>query len=89
MLKQVFACETKEEALKKARDLSQYLRAQKWDSIADWIEENLEETLNVYELPEKHRKQVKSTNMLERLNQELKRCSRVIRIVPNEESCLR
>jgi transposase-like protein len=32
---------------------------------------------------------MKSTNMLERFNQELKRRSRVIRIFPNEESCLR
>jgi putative transposase len=32
---------------------------------------------------------MKSTNMLERFNQELKRRSRVIRIFPNEASCLR
>jgi len=32
---------------------------------------------------------LKSTNMLERLNQELKRRTHVIRIFPNEESCLR
>jgi hypothetical protein len=32
---------------------------------------------------------MKSTNMIERFNQELKRRSRVIRIFPNEKSCLR
>ena len=89
LLKQVFACEKKEEAKEKARELSQYLREKKRDSIVDWLEENLEETLSVYELPENHRKRMKSTNMLERLNQELKRRSRVVRIFPNEESCLR
>ena len=32
---------------------------------------------------------MKSTNLLERLNQELKRRTHVIRIFPNEASCLR
>jgi putative transposase len=32
---------------------------------------------------------MKSTNMLERLNQELKRRTLVVRIFPNAESCLR
>src|SRR6201997_5353891 len=37
----------------------------------------------------KHAKHMKSTNMLERFNQELKRRTRVVRIFPNAESCLR
>ena len=57
--------------------------------VADWIDDTLEETLAVLELPKEHRKQMKSTNMLERLNQELKRRSRCVRIFPNEESCMR
>jgi transposase-like protein len=88
-LKKVFASEDKAQALEKASELSQYLRKQKKEQIADWLEENLEETLGVYELPPEHRKRMKSTNMLERLNQELKRRSRVVRIFPNEKSCLR
>ena len=32
---------------------------------------------------------MKSTNMLERLNQEIKRRTLVVRIFPNAESCLR
>jgi len=40
-------------------------------------------------LPEEHRKKMKSTNMLERFNQELKRRSVIVRIFPNEASCLR
>ena len=48
-----------------------------------------EEILAVYALPEHHRKRMKSTNMLERFNQELKRRTRVIRIFPNEQSCIR
>jgi Transposase, Mutator family len=40
-------------------------------------------------LPLPHHKHMKSTNMLERLNQELKRRTHVVRIFPNAESCLR
>lgn len=89
LLKKVFASEDKDQAFEKACELSKYLRKHKRDSIADWLEENLEETLGVYQLPQEHRKRMKSTNMLERLNQELKRRSRVVRIFPNEASCLR
>ena len=48
-----------------------------------------EEILAVYDLPEGHRKRMRSTNMLERFNQELKRRTRVVRIFPNAASCLR
>jgi putative transposase len=89
LLKKVFASEDKARALEHSSELSKYLRKHKKDHIADWLVENLEETLGVYQLPQEHRKRMKSTNMLERLNQELKRRSRVVRIFPNEASCLR
>jgi Transposase, Mutator family len=44
------------------------------------VEENIEETLSFYRLPREHHKHLKSTNMLERINQELKRRTHVIRI---------
>ena len=43
----------------------------------------------MYALPEAHHKRMRTTNMLERQNQELKRRTRVVRIFPNEQSCLR
>ena len=48
-----------------------------------------EEILAAYQLPEGHRKRMRSTNMLERVNQEIKRRTRVIRIFPNEQACVR
>ncbi|MDQ2832888.1 MAG: transposase, partial [Acidobacteriota bacterium] len=48
-----------------------------------------EEILATYQLPEAHRKRMRSTNMLERVNQEIKRRTRVIRIFPNEQACVR
>ena len=61
----------------------------KYPKLCAWVEENIEETLTFYRLPREHHKHLKSTNMLERINQELKRRTHVIRIFPNEESCLR
>lgn len=73
------------------RDLAAWLA--KWQSkypkLCDWVEQNIEETLSFYRLPLAHHKHLKSTNMLERLNEELKRRTHVVRIFPNEESCLR
>jgi putative transposase len=53
------------------------------------VEANIEETFSFYRLPRKHHKHMKSTNMLERLNEEIKRRTHVVRIFPNEASCLR
>lgn len=73
------------------QDLARWL--ERWQGkhakLCDWVEANIEETWTFYRLPREHHKHLKSTNMLERLNQELKRRTLVIRIFPNEESCLR
>jgi putative transposase len=61
----------------------------KYPKLCDWAEDNIEETLTYYRLPLAHHKHLKSTNMLERLNQELKRRTHVVRIFPNTASCLR
>jgi putative transposase len=61
----------------------------KYPKLCDWAEDNIEETLTYYRLPLVHHKHMKSTNMLERLNQELKRRTHVVRIFPNMASCLR
>ena len=61
----------------------------KYPKLTGWVEENIEETLTFYRLPRQHHKHLKSTNMLERLNEEIKRRTHVVRIFPNAESCLR
>lgn len=57
------------------RDLAAWLKKWqgKYGKLCDWVEANIEETLSFYRLPQAHHKHLKSTNMLERLNQELKR----------------
>ena len=73
------------------RDLAAWLLRwqEKYPRLCSWVEENIEETLTFYRLPREHHKHLKSTNMLERLNQEIKRRTQVIRIFPTEESALR
>jgi putative transposase len=73
------------------RDIAQWITKwqAKYPKLVSWVEENVEETLTYYRLPLAHHKHMKSTNMLERLNQELKRRTLVVRIFPNSASCLR
>ncbi|MGU2420472.1 IS256 family transposase [Burkholderia cenocepacia] len=61
----------------------------KYPKLVDWVECNIAETLTFYRLPRAHHKHLKSTNMLERLNEEIKRRTRIVRIFPNEAACLR
>lgn len=61
----------------------------KYPRLTRWVEEQIEETFTFYRLPQSHHKHLKSTNLLERFNQELKRRSQVVRIFPNDASCLR
>ena len=63
--------------------------AAKYPRLCAWVEEGIEETWTFYRQPREHHKHIKSTNMLERLNQELKRRTHVVRIFPNDASCLR
>jgi putative transposase len=79
-------------SLKEAKsDLAAWIK--KWGSryvkLTDWVEENIEQTFTYFALPAVHHKHMKSTNMLERFNEEIKRRTRVVRIFPNEASCLR
>jgi putative transposase len=61
----------------------------RYPKLVGWAEETIEETLTFYRLPRQHHKHLKSTNMLERLNEEIRRRTRVVRIFPNAEACIR
>ena len=78
--------------LKEAQaDLAAWLKRweRRYPRLTDWAEEAIGQTLTFYRLPRQHHKHLKSTNLLERLNEEIKRRTRVVRIFPNEASCLR
>jgi len=57
--------------------------------LAAWLEANVPEALTVLELPAAHRRKLRTTNMLERINKEIKRRTRVATLFPNEQSALR
>jgi transposase-like protein len=57
--------------------------------LSEWLEENVPEGLSVFELPARHRKRLRTTNCVERINQEIKRRTAVARLFPNEASLLR
>jgi putative transposase len=67
--------------------------AERWrrghPAVAAQLEEELEDCLACYEVPAAHRARVRTTNGLERFNQELKRRTRVVRIFPHRASLLR
>src|ERR1700741_5491684 len=73
------------------RDLAAWLGKwqDKYPKLCTWVEDNIEETLTFHRLPLAHHRHMRSTNMLERLNQEIKRRTHVVRIFPNDDSCLR
>jgi putative transposase len=61
----------------------------KYPKLCEWVENNIEETWTFYRLPHEHHRHLKSNIIPDRINQELKRRTHVIRIFPNEAGCLR
>lgn len=72
-------------------DLAAWLKKwqAKYPKLCDWAETAIEETLSYYRLPAAHHKHLRSTNLLERFNEEIKRRTLVVRNFPNTASCLR
>jgi len=61
----------------------------KYPQIAEFLENSTHEVLACFNFPEEHRKRIRTTNGLERFHEEVRRRTRVIRIFPNQKSCLR
>lgn len=57
--------------------------------FAKWLEENIDEGLTVYQFPVEHRKRIRTSNGMERVNKEIKRRTRVAVLFPNADSALR
>jgi transposase-like protein len=57
--------------------------------LSAWLEDNLAEGFTVFDFPLEHRRTIRTTNSLERINKEIRRRTRVVGVFPNEASCLR
>ena len=57
--------------------------------LAGWMEENIPQGLTVFMMPAAQRRRLRTSNLLERLNREIKRRTRVASLFPNEASVLR
>ena len=57
--------------------------------LSAWLEDNLSEGFSFFDFPLEHRRTIRTTNSLERINKEIRRRTRVVGVFPNEASCLR
>nr|WP_049761347.1 IS256 family transposase [Rubrobacter xylanophilus] len=86
----IFAAPARDQALRIASSAAEAWRERGYAKVAEHIEEeHVEECLTCLAFPESHRRRIRTTNGLKRLNQEIKRRTRVVRIFPNRGSCLR
>ena len=88
-LRGVFAATSKGLALRSAQEELADRWRRSHPKVAEHIEEHIEECLSCLAFPEAHRRRIRTTNGLERFNQEIKRRTRVVRIFPNRGACLR
>ena len=87
-LRSVFNCADRGQADERLAKLVEKYRRPA-PKLAEWMEANVPEGLAVFALPEPHRRRLRTTNALERLNRELHRRTRVATLFPNEASLLR
>jgi transposase-like protein len=57
--------------------------------LSEWMENNIPESLTIMQFPEPHRRRIRTSNLAERVNKEIRRRTRVASIFPNTDSCLR
>ena len=88
MLKAIHAQETREAAREKAQAVVQKLREMRLKEAAKKVEDGIEETLTYDAFPSEHWLKIRTNNMLERLNREIRRRTRVVGTFPDGESAL-
>lgn len=87
-LRDVFNAPDRNTARKRVQQLVS-VYTEKMPQVAEYLEETVDEVLACFNFPEEHRRRIRTTNALERLHEEIRRRTRVVRIFPNEQSCLR
>ena len=88
MLKAIHAQEDKEAARERAAAVAAKLREMKLREAADKVEKGIEETLTYMDFPATHWTKLRTTNVLERLNREIRRRTKVVGTFPDGHSAL-
>lgn len=88
MLKAIHAQESKEAARKKAKDVVEQLRAMKLKEAAKKVEDGIEETLTYMDFPSQHWLKIRTNNVIERMNREIRHRTRVVGAFPDGNSAL-
>ena len=88
MLKAIHAQENKEAARKKAADVAEKLRNMRLKEAAKKIGDSVEETLTYMDFPSEHWQKIRTNNVIERLNREIRRRTRVVGTFPDGNSAL-
>lgn len=88
MLKAIHAQEDLEAAREKAKAVATKLEKMKLRAAAEKVRESIEETLTYYAFPDKHHRQIRTNNPLERIMREIRRRSRVVGCFPDGKSAL-
>ena len=88
MLKAIHAQESKKASREKAKAVVAELRAMKLKEAAKKVEDGIEETLTYCDFPGEHWTRIRTNNVIERLNREIRRRTRVVGTFPDGNSAL-
>lgn len=88
MLKAIHAQENKAAAKEKARAVVEKLREMKLKEAAKKVEDGIDETLTYMDFPYAHWLKIRTNNVIERLNREIRRRTRVVGTFPDGNSAL-
>ena len=88
MLKAIHAQESKKASREKAKAVIEGLKAMKLPEAAKKVEEGIEETLTYCDFPSEHWTRIRTNNVIERLNREIRRRTRVVGCFPDGNSAL-
>ena len=88
MLKAIHAQESKKAAREKAKAVGAQLREMKLKEAARKVEDGVEETLTYADFPSEHWTRIRTNNVIERLNREIRRRTRVVGCFPDGNSAL-
>ena len=88
MLKAIHAQESKKAAREKAKAVVAQLREMKLKEAAKKVEDSVEETLTYCDFPYEHWTRIRTNNVIERMNREIRRRTRVVGTFPDGNSAL-